>query len=95
MVTPIVLRLTTVHQCANERCDRAFVRQRGRAAHRQHRTTGVKYCSRECARAQAQRELSTTAASKSPSPPEWPPDSPVVTLGAELAGTTPRERMVP
>jgi hypothetical protein len=39
----------TVHQCANERC--------GRAAYRQHRTTGVKYCSRECARAQAQREL--------------------------------------
>ncbi|MFE1781028.1 hypothetical protein ACFW9F_00170 [Streptomyces sp. NPDC059506] len=47
----------TIRECANETCQRAFVRQRGRAEYGQNRTSGIKYCTRECARAQAQREL--------------------------------------
>lgn len=51
-----VVEEATYKHCANERCKRLFVRQRGRAIHGQHRTRGVKYCSSECARAQAQRQ---------------------------------------
>lgn len=41
--------------CGNARCGRLFVRQQGRAAHGQRRTTGVRYCSAYCSRSVAQR----------------------------------------
>lgn len=48
----------TFRRCANETCGRPFVRQRGRARYADKGTrhsTGVLYCTRLCARAQAER----------------------------------------
>lgn len=44
--------------CANDNCQRLFVRQQGRAKHGQHRMSGTlpKYCSPSCARAQGKRD---------------------------------------
>jgi hypothetical protein len=45
-----------IRPCANERCTRLFTRQRGRAKYdRTGHSTGVLYCSAQCAKAQAER----------------------------------------
>jgi hypothetical protein len=55
-------------RCENENCGALFVRQEGGAQHGQSHRTGVKYCSRLCAKATAQRahrRRKTAAASTS------------------------------
>jgi hypothetical protein len=42
--------------CENESCGRYFVRQNGRSVYGQFRTTGVRFCSKLCARAETQRQ---------------------------------------
>jgi hypothetical protein len=45
-----------VRPCANQRCTRLFTRQRGRAKYdKTGHSTGVLYCSAQCAKAQAER----------------------------------------
>lgn len=54
-----VMAHTPLLVCANESCEktgRLFARQRDRAKRGQYRTSGVKYCSARCAKAQAERE---------------------------------------
>jgi hypothetical protein len=52
-----MLDKSPARRCASETCENLFVHQRGRSVHGQHRSQGVKYCSTNCARAQAAREL--------------------------------------
>ncbi|MFD8952524.1 CGNR zinc finger domain-containing protein [Streptomyces xanthophaeus] len=78
----------TIRECANETCRRAFVRQRGRAEYGQNRTTGIKYCTRECARAQAQREhrrRKRNATTEEPAPHTEVPDTAHSTTGDQAS----------
>ncbi len=51
-----IVAATPFAHCANEQCGRTFTRQRGRAKYGQHRSTGVRFCSHSCAKAQSERE---------------------------------------
>jgi len=52
-----IAEAATHRRCANETCGRLFVRQHGGAIYADQRhSTGVRYCTPLCARAQAQRE---------------------------------------
>jgi hypothetical protein len=51
-----VAEATPFGRCANERCGHLFTRQRGRAQYGQHRSTGVRFCSHSCAKAQGERQ---------------------------------------
>jgi hypothetical protein len=42
--------------CANEQCGNLFTHRRGHAKYGQYKTSGVRYCTNSCAKAQAERE---------------------------------------
>jgi hypothetical protein len=46
----------TARRCESATCGRVFVHQLGGAKHRQHRSTGLRFCTPECARAEASRQ---------------------------------------
>ena len=48
---------TPYQRCANEKCGRLFLRQRGRAKYGQHRRLGTIYCSEKCLNAKKQRNF--------------------------------------
>ena len=48
---------TRWHVCQNEPCHKLFAHQLGRAEAGQYRTSGVMFCTPQCARAQAQRRF--------------------------------------
>lgn len=47
-------------RCANETCRQMFVRQRGRAQAGQHRSKGVRFCTKQCAKTVTQRKYRAT-----------------------------------
>jgi hypothetical protein len=72
-LTQLIVEDRQIRRCANERCTRLFTRQRGRAKYdKTGHSTGVLYCSAQCAKAQAERNrrarLRAEAMTQQPTP---------------------------